>query len=724
MSDLFVLQVDGETWAVSSFRGSEGIGRAPRFEVIARGPEGAAPEIGAQILLSWPLEEGGERTVHGILDSIAVRPGAGSDRHGALGETILGIVPKTQALADTKDHEVFLDEDAIAIAKKVLEAHALTFDPRCQRTPEKRKMCVQAFESDLDFVTRILAEEGITWFVHPDDEDVVVATDNPSGFDPIPGGAVPVRPPGGLVTDRSLWAVRLAQRAVSDKVSMRDYDFRAPSVDLTVDAKEGQGTSERYEYRGAYTDPSIGRTLARIHLEEHRQSRVVLTAETHLRGLAPGRFIEITEGPIDGVDGEWILTAVEHTGESRGAAAAERPYTARFEAVPKDAGYRPPRLPRPSFGGVQTMTVTGPGGSEIHTEESGRSKARFRWERTRPLDDTASAWFRSVQPPTSGGFLLPRVGWEVLTTHFQGCPDEPLELGRVYNATDPPPTSLPGNKVVSTFGTRTTPGGGSANGVTFNDTAGNEGMSFVASKDFNELTENDKTTHVIAADDWTITGDRSTLVGKVCGVDVKSAQTYSIAADRNVNVDANKIITAATESVSVGGARIFNIGGDSATQCASLGRIVGAAKLIAAIEQQSLLVTGASSIAVGGSWKQMSGLSAAVDVGGASVENVAGAKSIKTKNYKLSVKGALVESYASRKVKAGTDAIEAASSKVTLRCGAGVKVKGADVIFTAQTRIKIEAGGVTLTITPASVTIAGQFKSSQAALDDSNESYD
>lgn len=117
-------------------------------------------------------------------------------------------------------------------------------------------------------------------------------------------------------------------------------------------------------------------------------------------------------------------------------------------------------------------------------------------------------------------------------------------------------------------------------------------------------------------------------------------------------------------------------------------------------------------------------LSAAVDVGGANIETVAGAKSIKCTNYGLTVKGAFAETYASQKVESGTDTIDTASSKSSYRSGAGFDIKAGDVVFTAQTKIQIKAGGVTVKITPGSVTISGKFKSSQSAVDDSNESYD
>lgn len=716
MNGAFTLEIDGAPWLVHDVRGREAVGEPFSFEVVARAEDDAAAEIGAEARLAWPTEEGVARTVTAIVDAVEERAGAGDDRRSSRGATVIRLVPRLAALADNLDHAVFLDEDALDIAASVLGAHGVRLERRCERPLPRRAQCVQAFESDLAFVTRILADEGILWFLHPEEPDVLVAVDNPGGFAPLAGGPLVIRPPRGLIAARSAWAVSLARRAASDKVTLRDFDFRKPGVDLTADAAVGNGTSERCEYRRGYADPSLGKRLAQIRLEEHRRHGTVLRGTTNARNLAPGCAIDLENDPIDGVNGPWIVTAVEH--DSSGVI--------RFVAVPRAQGYRPARSAqqKPGFGGVQTMDVTGAGGDEIHTDEFGRVKARFRWERTRPADDTSSAWLRSVQPPTSGGFFLPRVGWQVLTTWFHGSPDEPLELGRFYTGTDPPPAGLPGKKVRSDLATRTTPGGGSENGVRIDDTAGNEGMAFSASRDFNERTENDKVATVTADDGWTIGGNRSTVVTKVYNLKVGGAQTYTVGGSRTVNVDANKLIGAGSESVTVGGARIFDVGGDSTTQASSLTRMVGAAKMVAPIEHQSQLVTGAASILVGGSWNQLSGLSAAVDVGGASAETVAGAKMIKALSYGLSVRGALTESFASKKVDAGTDAIDAASSKGTLRAAGSVKVKGADVVFVADTRIQIKAGGVTIKITPSSVTIQGKFKSSQSAVDDANEDYD
>jgi type VI secretion system secreted protein VgrG len=724
MSDLFTLEIDGKAFEVSTLRGREAVGEPFSFEVVGRPEADTVLAIGAEAKLTWPLEDGSIRAVSAMVDAFEEHGGSGRGaRHR--GATLLRLAPRLVALADGQDHKVFLDHDALAIAEAVLAAHGLRLERRCARALPKRAQCVQAFESDLAFVTRILAEEGILWFLHPEEAHGVVAVDHPSGFSPIAEKKLRIRPPRGLVTARSVWEVSLSMRAVSDKVTLRDFDVRAPSRDLTAQAVSGGGLSERYEYRGGYTDLSVGSKLAQIRLEGFRRDLRVLRGTTNARGFVPGCTVDLSEGPIEGVNGTWLLTRVEHEGHDRGAHAEERPYTARFTAVPHAGGYRPLRgrsIAR--FGGVETMDVTGPAGAEIHTDDLGRSKARFRWERTRPSDDTSSAWFRSVQPPTSGGFFLPRVGFEVLTGFFHGSPDEPLAIGRLYMGVDPPPAGLPGKKVRSDFVTRTSPGGDSESGLQLDDTAGGEGMSFTASKDFNERTENDKTTTVTATDTWLIGSDRSTTVAKVYTLGVTGAQTVTVGASRTVNVGANKTTTAASESVTIGGARIFDVGGDSHTQAASLFRVVGAAKMVAAIEHQSQLVTGAASVLVGGSWHQLAGLSAAVDVGGASAETVAGAKMIKALSYGLSVKGPLTETFASKKVDAGTDVIDAASAKETLRAGGSMKLKGADVVFVADTKIEIKAGGVTVKITPGSVTIQGDFKSTQSAVDDAREDYD
>ncbi len=424
------------------------------------------------------------------------------------------------------------------------------------------------------------------------------------------------------------------------------------------------------------------------------------------------------------IAGRWLLLDVEHRGDDYHVERADgRRFVCTFTAVPADGGYREARVAAPQVGGIQTGVATGASGAEIHTEKHGRVTAHLRWDCLRPLDDKSSTDLRVVQPPTSGGFFLPRVGWEALLAFEHGSADAPYVVGRLYNGQAPPPSGLPGKKVVSAFGTQTTPGGGSANLVEMNDTAGNEGMNFNASKDFNERTENDKNTSITTNDSWSVGAARKLIVGQVLSVKVGGAQSYTIGGSRTVNVTSNKLIAAASETVMIGGLRTFNVGGDYKTGSSSLTRLVGGAKAETAIESVVRSVQGAQTVLVGGSWRTVAGVSHNVAVSGAATEVVAGAKSIKGSKYHLAVKGALNETLASRSVTAGGDRGEQFAAAASYSIGASASMKASEVTVKADSKITIKAGGVTVTITSGEIRIDGDVSSKVDSSDAGDQEY-
>ena len=478
-SQLFHLEVEGAScvWRIERVWGRERLNGCFVFRVVAEPMDGdrASPAVALDDMvtrkarLRWSLEPVGERLVQGMVDEVRR-----VDRHCEI-----TIVPRVATLEDAIDYRVFLDQDAVAIAKSVLRDHGLDLEARVARSLPRREQCVQPFESDLGFVSRILAEEGIAWFLPRDGEDRLVATDHAAGFDRI-DQSLPIAHAGGFVTRRSAYRARLRQCVVTDKVSLRDYDFEAPRLELTADAKAKRGDLESYEFPGGFHDGALGRVLARLRLEEKRAMEVRLDAEANARDLAPGCVVQL-QGET--VKGDWLLVEVIHEGLAADSDGTGRAYRTRFTAVPADTAYRPGRTAAPRVLGVQHATTTGPQGQEIHTEGHGRVKSLLRWDRRGQPDDRCSAWMRTVQPPTSGAFFLPRVDWEVLVGFSGQSADAPVVLGRLYNGEIKPPHGLPANKVVSAFGTLTTPRGGSANAVVFDDTAGNEGMTEISAGD-------------------------------------------------------------------------------------------------------------------------------------------------------------------------------------------------------------------------------------------------
>ncbi|MCC6556957.1 MAG: hypothetical protein IT372_28730 [Polyangiaceae bacterium] len=687
LSQVFQLSVPdagGVDLRVGKVRGREAIHEPFSFEIecaaLEQGSDRAASSadplawLGADATLSWALPGGAERRIQAVIEEIAAGPAS----------CVISLAPRIAAATDAADHRVFVDKDAIEIAKEILDEHGISVDVRTSAAPPKRAQRVQGFEADLAFVARILADDGIAYFLAEDGGAVVLADDR-SGFDDL-GLTLAFREEGGLAADDAVYSARVARRAVVEEVALRDYDFERPLLDLTARAGDGGRGLSALEYPGGYRDPSAGKALAEARLAELRARRLTLTAETSARALRAGGVVELQGGA--------------------------RSYRSSFTAVPIDAGYRPPRARAPRMGGVQTATVAGPRGAEIHTEQHARVRVSHRWDLRSPGDDTSSAWARTAQPATSGSIFIPRVGWEVLVGYAGGGGDDPIVLGRLDHGQAPPPEGLPAGRVKSALGTQTTPGGGSLNRIATDDTAGAEGMAFVASKDWNERSENDKVTAIKAADTLNVGAARSLRVGAVMQQAVEGSQTFAVAAYRSANIGANLSYTASSEVVLVGGMRLIVAGGDSATDCSVFARIVCGIETQIPIEHQTRFVEGGSLVVNAGQWMTTAGASAGVAVGGASGLHVGGPMVIDCSGYSISVKGMLWEKYASRSVTASGAYGDTFRGFGTYDIKSTAGFTGSEILVEATAKLTIKAGGVTVEMTPAKITVNGTFDGS------------
>ena len=719
MNATFQLTVAGAPApAVHSFESFERIHGGGQVEVSVRVAEGETTPLVADALLGQkatlevadPL---GPRAVgryfHGVVDSVAL------SAEGAK----LVLVPRVMLLMDGSDHRVFLEQDAVTIAETLLQEAGLAIDVRVATRPRVRAQCVQSFEPVLAFIRRILAEDGVSfWVEHTDQEDLVVLGSEASACPHLPGGAkVRFRQGGGLDGEEAITALELTYNLTHDGAAVTDYNPDKPAVDQT--ATVGGEVHPLFAYPGHHLSPEEGKARATLLHEEAQSEAAVIRAQTTCRFVAVGHVVEVAEASEDALNGRFRVLEVRQRGRDFGAVdAGKLRYEATFVAIPVDTPFRPRREPRASLGGLQTMNVMGPSGQEIHTNADGRIKAHFRWDRRSPQDDSASTWIRPLQPALGGGFLLPRTGWEVLVG-FMSEPvatgDTPIELGRLVNGEAPPAESLPAQKVRSNWGSQSTPGGGKQNQLRFDDAAGAEGMHVNASSNFNERTENDKVVTVTADDTHIVAGNHLNTVTLQQETTVTGAQTYIVSGNRDVSTVGVLGISAASEAVTVGATRDFTVGGDYETKAASVSRIVGAAENVLAIQETNRHVTGASTIGVGGTWAEVGGLSASMGVLGASTLTVGGPLSIRAANVSINAT-TLTETYAGLyRGHAGAN-LTVTAPDITVKAGAALKAKGADVFFKATSEITVNAGGVTITITPSSITVKGKLKGDSASV--------
>ncbi|NJK31456.1 MAG: type VI secretion system tip protein VgrG [Deltaproteobacteria bacterium] len=283
----------------------------------------------------------------------------------------------------------------------------------------------------------------------------------------------------------------------------------------------------------------------------HRRDAVRFVGASTATQLAPGTKFELLGHPLPEFDREYVVVSVDHAaGDRANPEARNETYGNRFECLPVEVEWRPERgTARPRMPSVQTATVVGPDGEEIHTDEHGRIKVQFHWDRAKHYDERASCFLRVVQPWAGNGWgclFLPRIGMEVTVTFVDGDPDRPIVTGCLYNGEHRPPYGLPDEKTKSTIKSDSSPGGGGFNELRFEDAAGSEEIFVHAQRDLRAVVLHDHTTQVDAHQSTTVGGNQRNTV--------RGDQRESIGGEQTLSVGRNRIVTiAGSQSVTIQG---------------------------------------------------------------------------------------------------------------------------------------------------------------------------
>ncbi|HWO11927.1 MAG TPA: type VI secretion system tip protein TssI/VgrG, partial [Polyangiaceae bacterium] len=328
--------------------------------------------------------------------------------------------------------------------------------------------------------------------------------------------------------------------------ALTDYDFEQPRVDLGVKKAfvvgNAHGEYEAFDYPGDYKQTSDGDRYARTRMEELHASRVRAEGEGNARGLLPGGLFTLAEHPVEALNRDYLVVGLEATFRSHelesGTAEAGEVYHCRFIALESDRAFRAPRVtPRPLIQGVQTATVVGKAGEEIWTDQYGRVKLEFHWDRQSPGDEKSSCWVRVSQAwagASFGSIHIPRIGQEVLVEFLEGDPDRPIVTGRVYNFDNMPPYELPINQTQSGIKSQSTKDGSTQNfnEIRFEDKIGQEELFIHAEKT--------QTTKVKGSQSISVDGSRSISVGGDESTSVTGTRTATITKDETQKFLANR----------------------------------------------------------------------------------------------------------------------------------------------------------------------------------------
>jgi len=456
------------------------------------------------------------------------------------------------------NNRVFQNLATSDIVTTIFKAHGFTdFQLKLTGSYTPREYCVQYAETDFAFVSRLLEEEGIFWFfTHESGKHTLILADSNDAFPAIPNGPK-VTYVGQQMGERELHGIRsghVSLQAVSGVYRATDYEFTTPPTSLYSQAEAVAGPLSVYEHPGGFSAKARGDALTKQRVDGLRSQEKSFVGESDCRWLVPGHWFTMAGHDDATLNIDWVVTSVTHE-------ASHEHYSNRFEAIPKSTAYRPLRsTPKPRMH-TQTALVVGKSGEEIWTDEYGRIKIQFPWDRDGKNDETSSCWVRVVLPWSGKGFgmqFVPRIGQEVIVTFIDGDPDRPLVTGCVYNGDNAVPFALPANQTQSGIKTNSSKGGGGFNELRFEDKKDSEEVFLQAQKDLKINVLNDATstighdetqtvqnarTRTVKDGDETITlekGKRSvTLQTGSDSLDVKDTRTVKVGSDQTHSTGGN-----------------------------------------------------------------------------------------------------------------------------------------------------------------------------------------
>jgi type VI secretion system secreted protein VgrG len=504
----FTTPLGPDVLLLQALQGHEGISTLFRFDLELLAEDDAIPFdklVGQNVTIRLALAEDHERYINGFVSRFAQgRSDVRFTHYHA------EVVPWLWFLTRTADSRIFQDMSVPEIIKNIFHKHGFSdIHEALTRTYTPWDYCVQYRETDFNFVSRLMEQEGIFYFFeHERGKHTLVLADAPEAHRPCPDQSrARYWPEGGMGEwEGTVTSWRMEQELRSGRYSLRDYHDQMPNKALEVTEPTSitvgrNGRFEIYHYPGAYAplfnepDQRLGavepegRRLVKLRMQEEESSHLVISGASFCRAFSAGQRFELTHHSRRDANGPYVLTAVQQTAVQTpdyvSGSDIDEPYHNSFTCIPHRVPFRPPRrTPKPIMH-TQTAIVVGKAGEEIWVDKYGRVKVQFHWDRQGEANEHSSCWIRVAQNWAGkrwGAMFIPRIGQEVIVDFLEGDPDQPIITGRVYNAEQMSPYELPGEQTKSTLKSLSSKGGGGFNEIRFEDKKGQEQIFVHAEK--------------------------------------------------------------------------------------------------------------------------------------------------------------------------------------------------------------------------------------------------
>ncbi|WP_368209455.1 type VI secretion system tip protein VgrG [Aeromonas sp. R4-2] len=422
---------------------------------------------------------------------------------------------------------IFQAQKPEEIIGALLQEHGITdYAFALKNAHAQREYCVQYRESDLEFINRLAAEEGMFYFHEFEAgkhrlvlaDDAAALTDGPALFFNL----------GNRSLEQGPYIRQFHYREVvrQAEVELKDYSFKTPAYALShkkmgAELEHQRDTYQHFDYPGRFKQDPSGKSFTQYRLDALRRDAIASRGQSNCAALLPGQTFALSEHPNAALNTDWQIVSIFHTGKQPQALEEEggdgaTTVTNEFSVVKALQTWRPLLPHKPMVDGPQIATVVGPSGEEIYCDEFGRVKLQFPWDRYGASDEQSSCWVRVSQGWAGGQYglmAIPRIGHEVIVSFLEGDPDQPIVTGRTFHAINPSPYPLPGHKTKTVLRSDSHRGSG-YNELSFEDESGQENIHIHAQKDMSVKVLHDMMTRVDSSAVESIGENQSTDIGK------------------------------------------------------------------------------------------------------------------------------------------------------------------------------------------------------------------
>jgi type VI secretion system secreted protein VgrG len=645
--------------------------------------------VGTTATVRLTMPNGQTRYFNGIVSRFQ------QEQHGSVARYRGTLSPWLWLLTRTADCRIFQKQKTPDIIEAIFKDQGFNdYKLKLSGTYSQREFCVQYRETAFNFISRLMEEDGIYYFFqHQDGKHTLILADSPSAHETFPGyDSMNYRPASSSKEDQreSVTDWIIEKEIQSGMYVLNDFNFTTPKSSVTGNANisrtHQKASYEVFDYPGGFLDATGAESLAKVRIQELQAQYEIAHAQCTVRGVAAGYKFTLKGHPRSDQDRVYLALSTSLRAEAgdytSGNAGGADFFSCTFTAMPvvtqPSLPFRPPRTtPKPLIRGPQTAIVVGTAGQEIDTDQYGRVKVHFHWDRRDKRDENSSCFIRVSQYWAGnewGSIQLPRIGQEVIVEFLEGDPDRPIITGRVYNADQKVPYALPANKTQSGIKSRSTTGGSADNfnEIRFEDKKGSEELYIHAEKDQNNVVENDETTK--------IGNNRTETVGKDENITINGARTETVAKDESITINGGRTESVAKdENISISKDRTEDVGGDENISISG-GRTesVGKDENISISGGRTESVTKDENISIGGGRTESVGKDETVNITGGRAVTVG-------KDDNLQVSNNLnIQANSSITFTTG-------SASITMNSNGSIEIKGSDISIEGSGKIQAKA---------------------------------